>query len=372
MPSRTIRFLFGPFALAFFGLLFALWNVLGDTSALCVTEGCSLFQNFTIAGYSLWWLGVIGFAVLLIPALFGFAKLGEVLAGLGLTADIVLLAIMLITAPCFNCLIIGLMLAITYVAFRHAATDKRIKRSFPILIGIWTVFFVVNAGGILRESTTPWAIRAPAIEQGGIQNAPVHIYFSPSCSACRELVNGIASQERQTGQQAPAVWYPVAEDDKDIFIIISMYQKVQEGKDLDVAMAEARDEFAAKDVTFADRITLLSPRSLLAQLRLWQNMAHVLSSGSNRLPFVEYRGIPSGLLDSGQSSSQASGQMSGQPSGQAPAYAPSGPTSTSSPSGLGGPISGPVSTPATPSAGAPLPFLGVDAVCGDPQIPCDE
>lgn len=367
MPSRTIRFLFGPFALAFFGLLFALWNVLGDTSALCVTEGCSLFQNFTIAGYSLWWLGVIGFAVLLIPALFGFAKLGEILAGLGLIADIALLAIMLITAPCFNCLIIGLLLALTYWVFRHAATDKRAKRSFPILIGIWTVFFVVNAGGILRESTTPWAIRAPSIEQGGIQNAPVHIYFSPSCSACRELVSGIASQERQSGQQAPAVWYPVAEDDKDIFIIISMYQKVQAGKDLDIAMAEARDEFAAKEITFADRITLLSPSSLLAQLRLWQNMAHVLSSGSNRLPFVEYRGIPSGLLGSAQPAARPAAQIT-----QPPAY--TAPGSTPGANVHGGPVSGPVSNPAN-SAGATgsnaLPFLGVDGVCGDPQIPCD-
>ncbi len=359
MQSRTIRFLFGPFAIAFFGLLFALWNLLGDTSALCVTEGCSLFQDFTIAGYSLWWVGVIGFSVLLFPALLGFAKLGEVLAGLGVVADIFLLAIMLITAPCFNCLIIGLMLALAYVSFRHAATDRRTKRPFPILIGIWVVFFVVNAGGIVRESTTPWAIRAPSVEQGGKQNAPVHIYFSPSCSACRELVNGIASQERQSGQQAEAVWYPVAEDDKDIFVIIRMYQKVQEGKDLDVAMAEAREAFANKDVTFADRLTLLSPSNLLAQLRLWQNMAHVLAAGSSRLPFVEYRGIPSGLLGSANSSAPASRGPVASPAGPV-----SGPMSVTSPAGI----------PAGPGTnlGNPLPFLGVDGVCGDPQIPCEQ
>jgi hypothetical protein len=34
---------------------------------------------------------------------------------------------------------------------------------------------------------------------------------------------------------------------------------------------------------------------LLLQFRLWKNRAHVLAAGSDRLPFVEFKGLPSFL-----------------------------------------------------------------------------
>ena len=45
------------------------------------------------------------------------------------------------------------------------------------------------------------------------------------------------------------------------------------------------------------RFSLLKPDMLLLQLRLWKNRAHVLSAGSDRLPLVEFRGLPAFLRE---------------------------------------------------------------------------
>ena len=36
------------------GLLFCLWVFLTGGRALCLTDGCTLFQDFRLAGISLW------------------------------------------------------------------------------------------------------------------------------------------------------------------------------------------------------------------------------------------------------------------------------------------------------------------------------
>ena len=46
------RFLALPFLLSLAGMLFCCWNLWGAPEALCVTEGCRLFQNVAVAGVS--------------------------------------------------------------------------------------------------------------------------------------------------------------------------------------------------------------------------------------------------------------------------------------------------------------------------------
>ena len=57
----------------------------------CVSAGCTLYQNFSINGYSLWWGGVGIFSLLGLLALTGRAVLGRWLAGLAVLLDCVLL-----------------------------------------------------------------------------------------------------------------------------------------------------------------------------------------------------------------------------------------------------------------------------------------
>ena len=46
------------------GILFCLWVYAGTGEQVCFTAGCSLYQQSSVAGLPLWWIGVAGFAVL--------------------------------------------------------------------------------------------------------------------------------------------------------------------------------------------------------------------------------------------------------------------------------------------------------------------
>ena len=56
-------------AVSLAGLLFCLWVFFTGGEALCLTDGCTLFQDFRLAGISLWQAGAFLFAVLLILSL---------------------------------------------------------------------------------------------------------------------------------------------------------------------------------------------------------------------------------------------------------------------------------------------------------------
>lgn len=324
------RFLPLPFFLALAGILFSLWNIGGGASALCVTEGCALFKDYTLAGISLWWAGVAGFSLLLLLAIPGLSTAGMVCAGLGVALDCLLLLVMLFTAPCFNCLIIGLLLTLTFIAWRAAARRDQRRRgdgAVSPLLAVWTLLFVVDAGCLVHGSLGPWPLAGPA---GG--RAAVRVYFSPSCAACVQLVR--AYDETRAGA---AAWYPVAENERDLLIIADMKQRLAgEGReDGGAGLASALDAALAAAPVRASSLALARPGALLLQFRLWRNAAHVLDAGSDRLPFVEFHGAPAAL--------------------QAPPPAASTEAASS------------VSPSATPS----LPFLDVTGFCGGGE-PCPD
>ena len=165
MP-RPSRFLLLPFLLSLTGILFCCWNLWGSPEALCVTEGCRLFQDFTIGGISLWLIGALSFAVFLLAALTGFAAAGHVIAACGLMLDCVLLCVMIAAAPCFNCLLVGLLLALVFLAFRTARREqreggrinefRRPGRSASPLFALWGVLFLLDAGVVAHGMMKPW------------------------------------------------------------------------------------------------------------------------------------------------------------------------------------------------------------------------
>ncbi|MGN1038326.1 MAG: hypothetical protein ACI4P0_02905, partial [Mailhella sp.] len=63
---RNTRSLPWPAAiLSLAGLLFCLWVFMTGGQALCLTDGCTLFQDFSLAGISLWQAGAFLFSCLL-------------------------------------------------------------------------------------------------------------------------------------------------------------------------------------------------------------------------------------------------------------------------------------------------------------------
>ena len=95
----------------------------------------------------------------------------------------------------------------------------------------------------------------------------------------------------------------MAEDSRDIWLIRAMAERIAKGQPLNEAIAGAHKDIPgladAPDLMALPeyRFGLLKPDMLLLQLRLWKNRAHVLSADSDRLPFVEFRGLPSFLRE---------------------------------------------------------------------------
>ncbi len=272
-----------PFGIALCGLAFCAWQLWSADTLLCVSAGCTLFQTFSLAGLSLWWAGVGGFAVLAACALAGRLALGKTCAALGVLLDGLLLVLMLTTAPCLPCLAVALLLALTYLFFLLAAQNKQRTFSgfkFSTLLAVWACLFVANLGGLIKEAAEPWAMLKPSATQDTLIKA----YFSPSCSACRQLVRDLPP-----AQADKITWFPVVEEEHDLRILGAMLERLRLGDALAPALA------AALENPLAGKWALLRPDILMLQLRVWRNQAHVLEHGGT-LPLIEFSGVPAFML----------------------------------------------------------------------------
>ena len=168
---RKPQLLMGPLALALLGMAFCLWSAFGNDINFCVTAGCSLYQDFSIGGVSLWWLGMTAFAGLFLLALVGASAWGVVFSALALTGDIALLLLMVFTAPCISCLVVAVFFALSFCAFRRAYADeeRRGPQRHSLLLLIWMALFLVNVGvDLYREAaaqTAPAAAGLTGTEQ---------------------------------------------------------------------------------------------------------------------------------------------------------------------------------------------------------------
>ena len=273
-----------PAGICLTGLLFCLWVLNTGGKELCLTSGCTLFQDLRLAGISLWHAGTVLFGLLLLLCLIRFTRVARALALVAVLADTILLGIMLFTAPCVNCLIVGMLIALS--CFSLCRSENRSAR--PRLLMVWLIFLILDLGNAVHGLADPWSLT------DNNDQASIQIYFSPSCRACQTLTT-------QSSHLENARWYPVPEDGRDIWIIHEMIRRMESGMSLAQAAEEARKavpESPAFDQMQKYRLGLLHPEMLLLQFRLWKNHAHVLAAGSDRLPFIEFLGLPAALVPS--------------------------------------------------------------------------
>ena len=69
--KRSREILTGSLCVTLLAAAFCVWSAFGNDVNFCVTAGCSLYQDFTVGGVSLWWLGTGSFALLALLALLG-------------------------------------------------------------------------------------------------------------------------------------------------------------------------------------------------------------------------------------------------------------------------------------------------------------
>ena len=315
--KRSREILTGSLCVTLLAAAFCVWSAFGNDVNFCVTAGCSLYQDFTVGGVSLWWLGTGTFALLALLALLGAAAAGRLLAGLALLGDICLLLLMALTAPCVSCLVVAVFFALSYLGFRQAepaqarGRDSHGRRS--VLLWIWVLLFTVNVGAVARSQTEVWPI------MGAGDEATVRMFFSPSCPSCREGINILSGH-------VDVVFYPLAENDNDVYKVAQMRRLLDAGMNLAEALAQSQN------VAVPRGLASLSPDLLWLRFKMLRNKAHVFSAGAQTVPFFEYHGLPGMLVKQQerrqrQSPGSVSDQMEGRPgvpAAQSPVLPPSG------------------------------------------------
>ncbi len=280
--TKSSAILPGSLALSCLAIAFCIWSALGNDVNICVTTGCMLYQDFTIAKISLWWIGATAFACLGGCAILGQAAIGRWLAAVFLAGDVCLLFLMALTAPCVSCLAVAIFFALIYLSFRKQNTGakqhavQRGQKRFSILLAVWLALFIVNLGQVARSQIGIW----PILDESG--EASTRMFFSPSCKYCIEGVNALS------GNIAVA-FYPLAESDADVAKVAKMMALLADGMGLAEAMGQSQQE------EFTNFWQQMSPNMLLLRFRMLRNKAHLFAQGSQGVPFFERKGLPSGM-----------------------------------------------------------------------------
>lgn len=310
-----------PLIASLVGLSFCLLIILAphfeSNAADCVATGCTLYENINIAGISLWHIGAVAFSGLAFCALRGHVTIAYMASACMLIGDVVLLALLAFTAPCTNCLIVASLFAITFWLFRNekmyqsvasivASSSDTSSASRSYLLIVWALFFFSNCLAVINERMEPWIIHGPA-------DAPMRIYFSPSCPSCREAIRTYGTSN------TPIAFLPVTEDDADLYAIATLEEELANGKNFFPAFRYATNENnVIKELSLATYIEL--------QWRVLRNKVRFYASGSTTLPLIQMHGMPKVVANHLKSPAPTVGQ-------QKNVYAPATPMGTGIPMG---------------------------------------
>jgi hypothetical protein len=123
-----------------------------------------------------------------------------------LWAEIILLVYQVAYLSCSECLVVGLIWGMLAL--------QEMRGSVPVKI--WSTVFLVALILLGKDMLRPWPVY-------GNPDAPVKVFFSPSCPACRvEIAKLLLSGAAEPGHVA---FFPVALNDED-FHRINLFQHV--------------------------------------------------------------------------------------------------------------------------------------------------
>jgi hypothetical protein len=187
------------------GLLLCLGSIFGLTHGLCVTDGCQVYRGFGFLGLSLHVYGAVAFGVAFVLSIFSRTLYRRFLT-VCLWAEIILLAYQVAYLPCSECLVVGLIWGMLALL--------EMRESIPVKI--WSTVFLVALVLMGKEMLRPWPVY-------GNSDAPVKVFFSPSCPACRtEIAKLLVAGATEPSHVA---FFPVALSDED-FHRVNLFQHV--------------------------------------------------------------------------------------------------------------------------------------------------
>jgi hypothetical protein len=192
------------------GLLFCLLNAAG-AELLCVSSGCGIYGSLTLGGISIYLLGAGAFGAILLFALLSLRWSGcrhWLLATLvvALFLDTFFLLWQILYWPCTSCLAVALLLALCLLGGLAIFPDFR-RQGVKLVLLFWLIAFLpVSVAAGKELLLPPWSALGPS-------DAPVSVYFSPTCPACARTVLDILQQPSLSGQVA---FFPVAKNTEDL------------------------------------------------------------------------------------------------------------------------------------------------------------
>jgi hypothetical protein len=227
-PARNVLLIL-PAAL---GLIFCTLNAAG-ADLLCLSSGCGIYAGYTLGGISINLLGAAGFGVILLLALLArqrplFRSLLFTALVAGLLIDTLFLFWQILYWPCMSCLVVALLFALSVLGALKVFPSFR-SRVVHLALLLWFAAFVPVAAAAGKEILLqPWPALGPA-------DAPVAVYFSPTCPACEKTVQEILALPDLAGQVA---FFPIAKNAEDLQRLARMME--QEGEaDLMVLFSSA-------------------------------------------------------------------------------------------------------------------------------------
>ena len=255
-------------AFSIIGLLFCLLSGLKMTDVFCITQGCSVYEGFSVFGISLYWFGTAAFGVLLCSAV---ARRGVYLlpaAAFFLTCNMVFLLIQVLLWPCMSCLIVATLFGAMMAAAMFPEKKKWARR----LISVWLLLFVVNVVAVAKESMVPWPIY-------GKNTATVRLFFSPTCPSCRTMIDSLLAKADVLSRIA---LYPISKNPEDTKRIILLEKMLKNGVAIQEAMVryqqiEGLD--ANRDMDYL-RTVVNTFKNLMALSRIGVTHVPYLSTGT--------------------------------------------------------------------------------------------
>ena len=259
-----------PLVLSVLGVAYCFFIYLGIGESICITAGCSLYKSFAVYGVSLWLFGIGAFVVLTLLMAAGIYSLSLFFAYICVAADCILLLIMAATSPCLSCLGVALLFALTYFLLRRANSYK--PRTNSALLFVWSMLFISNLVISTREILPPEPIY-------GNTQAPVHIYFSPTCESCLSVIEQFHFEDGQVA------YFATSRNDTDLRMLIALKGRLDRGEKMPAALQAVKNSPALPEYA-------LNRDNLLLQWQLLRNKATVIERSGGAVPYITINGAP--------------------------------------------------------------------------------
>jgi len=245
------------------GIILCLASWLGLADSLCLTRGCELYQGFAILGVSMHLWGAAAFGLALVVKLSG-SRFYRPLVLACLWGEILLVVWQVLSAPCSECLLVGLIWgAVAWLAVRE-----------PVSQTAWGALWVTALVVMALELAAPWPLY-------GRPDAPMRLFFSPGCEACQVELSKLA----EAGQEAmnQVALYPVARNEAEVAAVGRMAQTLQSTGNVWMAVLQGMQSGGQGEAPWLSDLGL--------RLRLWGNKLLLGRMGVTKLPVALSYGL---------------------------------------------------------------------------------